>query len=337
MGQALLVRRGGSGTGNVFAFIVATYPEGSTCTCSKGAKTFTAKGTTIPYVFFIPEAGTWTVTSTDGTETATVDVVISSAGQSESVGLGYTIQLSNVIITGEEGTDYITTDEGNGSWNIRILTSQSVTLLQAGEIDVFCVGGGGGGYWGGGGGGYTKTSAVSVAASETYSIVIGSGGSRGTDGGNTTAFSLTANGGKGSSSTANSPGGAGGSGGGGCGNYSGATGGTGGSNGSDGQAGGNKTSGTFTAGGIGQGTTTREFGEDAGDLYAGGGGGGKANGATFGTGGEGGGANGGQSALPNTGGGGGGGTYGTSSSAFSDAGSGGSGIVIIRNHREVAA
>lgn len=204
MGQALLVRRGGSGTGNVFAFIVATYPEGSTCTCSNGEKTFTAKGTTIPYVFFIPEAGTWTVTSTNGTDSSTVDVVISSAGQSESVKLAYSLQLADFNITGIEGTDYIKIDDGDGNWRIKVLTSQTVTADSAGKIDVFVVGAGAGGNNGGassgngGDGGETLTETVTVEPGTSYQIVIGAGGAKGGKAGGSTSFdNLTAPGGSG--------------------------------------------------------------------------------------------------------------------------------------------
>lgn len=111
--------------------------------------------------------------------------------------------------------------------------------------------------------------------------------------------------------------GAGGSGGGG---FSGGNGGTNGGSGSKGSEG---------QGGAGQGTTTREFGESTGQIYAGGGGGsgGKAGDDTAGAG------QGSYSATlsngeANTGGGGGGVNY--SAGGFS---SGGSGIVILRNHR----
>ena len=85
--------------------------------------------------------------------------------------------------------------------------------------------------------------------------------------------------------------------------------------------------------GKGQGTTTREFGESTGTLYAGGGGAG-GNGSAQAKGGSGGGGNGAWNGNPqtsgaaNTGGGGGGMYYG-----LTNVGKGGSGIVVIRNHR----
>lgn len=100
-----------------------------------------------------------------------------------------------------------------------------------------------------------------------------------------------------------------------------------GNGGSDGGNGRNNENGG-EKGGTGQGTTTREFGESTGNLYAGGGGGGYDGGA--GIGGAGGGGNGGdENATPgqeNSGGGGGG-------NDSEPGANGGSGIVIIRNAR----
>lgn len=176
---------------------------------------------------------------------------------------------------------------------------------------------------------------------KSYEIIIGDGGNLNTAGGNTSGFSLNANGGSPGEAARyvdydsnKASGGNGGSGGGFVWVYSTAQrvawSADAGSDGSDGKP--------FTYNGDtyntskGQGTTTREFGESSGDLYAGGGGviggynnsGGvtSTNAYTITDGGEGNGARGGMSAESNTGGGGGGN------------GNGGSGIVIIRNHRE---
>ena len=175
--------------------------------------------------------------------------------------------------TGGDGT-YQVLDDGNGNWRIKFFSSGTFTPLKNMNIDAFLVGGGGGSgrsYCGGGGSGYTTTlRSIILSANTTYSIVIGAGGvspasGAGTAGGQTTAFNGTALGGAGTSSgskTSIKPGGSGGSGGGGGSTASNgmakATGGTDGSNGTD----------SASTGGIGQGTTTREFGETTGDLYA---------------------------------------------------------------------
>ena len=230
-------------------------------------------------------------------------------------------------------------DGGAGNWRIKFLTSGVFTPLKDMLVDAFLVGAGGGqatrgsgtGKWtltdsGGGAGGKTLTVKSLVLTSNTeYPIVIGEGGipafsgsnaglQAGT-GGATTAFGSSADGGTGGHTYGN--GGSGGSGGGssyGNGNTASKT----GIGGSDGSA------GTGYKPGTGQGTTTREFGEETGDLYSGGGAG------YWGTGGDGGGGDSGHDGEPNTGGGGGG-------SRSRSIGYGGSGIVVIRKHKEAAA
>lgn len=215
------------------------------------------------------------------------------------------------------------------------------------SVDIFCVGGGCSGgidldtarsAGGGGGGGYTKTAkGIAVSSGQQLNVVIGAGGAGnisqgGGNGGNNTYVQrsgttlCTADGGDNSGWGA---GGDGGSGGGDGGDRDGTThGGYGGSDGGDGGA-----SGDSLAGGAGQKTTTRAFGEPSGTLYAGGGGGSGVAGAGNGAGGAGGGgagngANAGIAGSANTGGGG-GGTCRTST-RFPAPGAGGSGICIIR-------
>ena len=242
---------------------------------------------------------------------------------------------------------------------VELLTSGTLNLLKEAVVDIFAVGGGGGGAagvnsggylvaGGAGGGGYTTTALGMKLAARDYEITIGAGGANqpsstknGHDGENSMFDSLViANGGKGGASRTNgSTGGAGGSGG--------AAGydrntteipASGGSNGSSGGSTSNK------AGGSGQGTTTREFGEALGKLYSGGGGGGNSkSGGVGGAGGLGGGGNGGYGSgaaltngspgKDNTGGGGGAGG-GNPSSGYGIGGAGGSGIVCIRLHKE---
>ena len=218
--------------------------------------------------------------------------------------------------TGGDGT-YQVLDDGSGNWRIKFLSSGTFTPLKNMVIDAFLVGAGGGKgriLCGAGGSGYTTTvRSITLAANTAYSIVVGAAGKNGTtnlsnatNGGTTSAFAASAPGGKGSNSgyaTTKIPGADGGSGGGGLNtsgvhaNFSTATGGT---------DGGDGTTAT-TAGGKGQGTTTREFGEANGDLYASGGG----DNLT--------------ATVPNSGNG---GAYNVEPA---------DGIVVIRQHKEVAA
>lgn len=225
-------------------------------------------------------------------------------------------------------------DDGDENWRVRLKSTGKINFSSfgsgGGRIDVFVVGAGGGGATNGGGGGYTSTSTspVFLQLNTDYLVTVGGGGAsgrlnvQGGTGGASSAFGISAAGGHGGGAATRDRGGNGGSGGG---SYNS---GDGGSDGSDGESG-------LSAGGTGQGTTTREFGEDDGELYAGGGG---AAGVPFGIGGAGGGGDGansdeyttdpGKPGEDNTGGGGGGYAW-----TILDGGAGGSGIVVIRNHR----
>ena len=81
----------------VIAFFAATinitYPAGSTCTCSDGTTTISAPDTSGTWACIVPNAGTWTVTSTSGTETDSKAVTITTDGQSTSVELSYALFL----------------------------------------------------------------------------------------------------------------------------------------------------------------------------------------------------------------------------------------------------
>ena len=79
----------GGGGGKLFAIIAVTYPSGSVCTCTNGTKTLKAKDTSGTALFNIPSAGTWIVSCTDGSETASDTVSITTAGQVKSIELSY--------------------------------------------------------------------------------------------------------------------------------------------------------------------------------------------------------------------------------------------------------
>lgn len=333
------VNTGGGGTGGT---LTVTAPANVTVTVSKDGKSKTKNsGTSGVVVFKGLASGTWTVTIAGDGKTAQKNVVITT---DYSTAISFNT-IPEFTYTGDyeivnDSDEPITVSQDN--WKIRFLTSGTLTFtnLNGAEngIDVFLVGGGAsGGGRGGGGGGYTNTQrAVSVNKGKSYQIVIGAGGSAPTTsnrvppnaGGATSAFGLTANGGD-TSTNGDYPS-SGGSGGG-----SGKVGGAGYSGGSDGSSGGGDD------GGSGQGTTTREFGESTGKLYAGGGGGGAVTTNETSSGGAGGGGDGGgvgadprpKNGDANTGGGGGGLGNLYSSATYA---SGGSGIVIIRNARGAA-
>lgn len=315
MGKGFLYGNSGNG-GSSGGTLTVTAPAGVTVTVSKEGKTYTKTADSSGQAVFKGLAsGIWTVTITDGSQTSSKSVEVTTDYE--------TVMSFNTIPSFTYTGDYeIVDDEDNpitvssGNWKIRFLTSGTLTFSDLngadGGIDVFLVGGGGASgndLGGGGGGGYTNTAkGVSVVAGTEYSIVVGAGGSvsttkggTGAGGGVTSAFDVMAKGGSGGKGYTNCSGGNGGSGG------SAGVDASGGTDGGDG-----KTKGSLGSAGKGQGSTTREFGLSDGTLYSSGGSG---TGAASG--------------VANTGDG---GSNGRSNSA---GGSGGSGIVIIRNAREV--
>lgn len=321
-----MIGRTNTGGGGVGGVLTVTAPAGVTASVSKDGKVKTkvvsADGVA---VFKGLATGTWLLTITNGEQTATKYVEIAT---DYNTAISFNT-IPDFTYTGDfeivnDTDEPITVSQDN--WKIRFLTSgtlQFITLNGADEgIDVFVVGGGGGGrswdetYTGpAGGGGYTTTQkGVSVEVGTPYEIIIGAGGSGNTStginygatsGGTTSAFGCEAEGGEGVAGGQNA-------------GYTGADGGSGGASlsnnlplygGTDGADGENNDS--FGAG-KGQGTTTREFAEETGRLYAAGG---NCLLHTNGANGE-----------DNTGNGGDGGGSGYG-------GKGGSGIVVIRNKR----
>ena len=92
MGDIVSIRGGGGGV-RLFSVIGVTYPAGSVCTCTKGTKTYKAKNTSGRALFAVPEVGDWTVSCTDGTQTASTTVSITAEGQTKNVDLQYTLYI----------------------------------------------------------------------------------------------------------------------------------------------------------------------------------------------------------------------------------------------------
>ena len=303
----------GSGGGLHKSILIVTAPAGSTVTCSREGTTKTAREKDGVWTFKGLDLGTWTVHAALEGQEASQEVVLERL---EVVYLTMVYRMTpeftytgEYALVGDDDTPISDFPGWKDGWKLRLLTSGTLTITQmygfGGTVDAFLVGGGASSNGDdGGGGGYTKTeTGIALLTGTEYPVVIGG------TGGTTSAFDLSASGGSGKN---------GGSGGG-----AGAEDGydSGGSGGSDGSNGGNTYKGG--TGGTGQGTTTREFAEEGGTLYSGGGAG-KGGTRGSGTAGAGGGGGVSGSGTANTGGGGGG-----------DGGIGGSGIVILRNAREV--
>lgn len=96
----------------VIAFFTATinitYPAGSTCTCSDGTTTLSAPDTSGTWACVVPNAGTWTLSCTDGTESTSEAVTITTDGQSVSAVLSYALWLYR---------DGDTCDAVSGGWS----------------------------------------------------------------------------------------------------------------------------------------------------------------------------------------------------------------------------
>ena len=82
-----------SGEAAPYAVIGVTYPSGSTCTCTNGSKTLTAKDTTGKALFVIPSAGTWTVKAVKGSKSKSKAVSITAEGQVATVTLTYELYI----------------------------------------------------------------------------------------------------------------------------------------------------------------------------------------------------------------------------------------------------
>lgn len=93
-----------TGGTKLFAAIGVTYPAGSTLTCTNGTKTLKAKTTSGQWVFAIPTVGTWTVACTDGTESASEAVAITTEGQSVKIDLSYNTYYYNLGDTCDAST-----------------------------------------------------------------------------------------------------------------------------------------------------------------------------------------------------------------------------------------
>lgn len=320
-------RTNAGGGGFNKSVIIVTAPTGSTVTCTKGTTVKTATEKNGEWWFKNLDTGTWTVKATLSGQTATQTVNITQFGV-------YRIKLDFQLYPddfdwsalGVKGTNYeIMQDDGTvineedyrkfKNWKAKVFTSGYITALKNGRIDLFLVGGGGGSgndYGGGGGSGYTNTiRGLSVEKDRRYTVTIGSGGNKnsskggtGGTGGTTSAFDNSSNGGFGGKGYPACHGGNGGSGGGA------AAGGKGGTDGNNGEKGNSIFDSRGGIGGTGQGSTTREFGDIDGALYATGGSAGSALAGSV-----------------NTGNGGSGG--GSNNAGYS----GGSGIVLLRNYR----
>lgn len=142
------------------ATINITYPSGSTCTCSDGTTTLSAPDTSGTWACIVPNAGTWTVTSTSGTETDSKAVTITTDGQSTSVELSYALFLfkpnapsdiiagewempGNSTVTAEAELTVKSVNNYNGNRAISARTKGQIDLTEYSTLQATCKASGG--------------------------------------------------------------------------------------------------------------------------------------------------------------------------------------------------
>ena len=118
MGGCYIVRRGG--TGGTGCTLTVTAPVGATVTVIKDGKSKPSKvATTGTVVFKGLETGTWTITITNGTDTATKTVEIKADYQAEITFFSATINITypaGLTCTTTDGVTTLTAPDTSGTW-----------------------------------------------------------------------------------------------------------------------------------------------------------------------------------------------------------------------------
>lgn len=120
-----------------------TYPAGSTCTCTNGTDTLEAVEGTTEVFFYIPEAGAWTATCTDGTNTASATVTFNTSTRIKATTLSYEAEpepeppstTATIKVTASR-YGAINASEVNGDWtggDATLGTSATYTVPRTGQ------------------------------------------------------------------------------------------------------------------------------------------------------------------------------------------------------------
>lgn len=137
---------GGTGYGDpddTYAIWRVTFPSGSTCTCTNGTDTLEAAEGTTEVFFYIPEAGTWTASCTDGTKTASATVTFNTSTRIKATALSYEVDpgptptptTATIKVTASR-YGAINASEVNGDWNggdATLGTSATYTVPRTGQ------------------------------------------------------------------------------------------------------------------------------------------------------------------------------------------------------------
>lgn len=119
----------GVGASKPYAIIGVTYPFGSTCTCTNGTRTLTAKDTTGKALFVIPAAGTWTVKAVKGSQSASKAVKITAEGQVATVVLAYEFVIYEAGSFGKNSAGTAFDVGSNDDNNASSITKNSAYML----------------------------------------------------------------------------------------------------------------------------------------------------------------------------------------------------------------
>ena len=124
-----------SGINTLTSLIVATYPEGSVCTCSNGEKIMSATNTN-GIALFNADIGIWTVSCTDGTQSYSKEVNVTAEGQRENIELFYWD--GTLYDSGNKYEDYTGgwTVSGESGWNASYMRPTSIGSEDGSELYV---------------------------------------------------------------------------------------------------------------------------------------------------------------------------------------------------------
>lgn len=121
--------------GSAFGYIVANFPTTATsCTCSSGGTVLEADAAGLArgqFVFEVPAAGTWTVTISNGTDTKSESVSITTKGSIENVVLKF-----NLYILRNGSSDY--EFSGYQGRAVSFTNGEIVTTSTGGQTSPFC-------------------------------------------------------------------------------------------------------------------------------------------------------------------------------------------------------
>lgn len=111
-----------------------TYPAASVCTAKNETVTFTAPNTTGAWSCPVHNNGTWTVSCTDGSQSKTANVNISTDGETKSVALSYfsaTVSITypaGSTCTATSGSTTLKAPNTNGSWSFTVTAAGTWTV-----------------------------------------------------------------------------------------------------------------------------------------------------------------------------------------------------------------